>query len=112
MAKFGDAGRKIAHLLSTDNTFYMNGVSYTIVNSGKPTCYKGEPKTDIYVFATSNTGSGIEIKISFKKENTDFIENKTNSERAEALFGDEWKEIIKEATRSISAYFKNKKVNL
>ncbi|MDD2432080.1 MAG: hypothetical protein PHC96_10460, partial [Firmicutes bacterium] len=83
---------------------------YTVRKSGKPTCPKGEPKTDIFVLAESNDHNLMEIKISFKKENADFIENKTNSERAQALLGPRWKELIIEATRSIASSFENKKL--
>lgn len=110
MPDFGDAERRIAHLLSEGNTFILHGDNYTIVNSGKPTCRKGEPKTDIYVEAESTNGNLIEIKITYKKENADFIENKTNRERAEALLGSDWKDIIMQATESIRDVFENKKL--
>ncbi len=110
MAKFGDAERNIASLLSIGSSFEMNGKLYTIVNSGKPTCYHGEPKTDIYVLAEDKYSHFIELKISFKKENADFIENKTNPERAEALFGNDWQSIIMEATMSIREAFLSKKL--
>ncbi len=110
MPTFGDAERRIAHLLKEGSTFVFEGQEYTVVNSGKPTCRKGEPKTDIYVKAQSVFGAAIEIKISYKKENADFIENKTNAERAKALFGDEWESIIKNATESIRKVFESKKL--
>ncbi len=109
MANFGDAERHIASLLSVGNRFSMNGLIYLIKCSGKPTCKKGEPKTDIYVYAESNKDS-IELKISYKKNNADFIENKTTAERAEALFGDNWIQIITSATRSIERAFYSKKL--
>ncbi len=43
----------------------------------------------------------MEIKISYKKENADFIENKMSAERAEQLFGTEWKEVIENSTIAI-----------
>jgi len=110
MPTFGEAERRIAHLLSAGNTFFYMNESFTIVNSGKPTCSKGEPKTDIYVKAKSECGDSIEFKISYKKENADFIENKTNAERAEALFGENWEEIIIQATESIRSVFEEKKL--
>lgn len=110
MATFGDAERRIAHLLNEGNTFLLSGSYYTIVNSGKPTCRHGEPKTDIYVKACSAQGNSIEIKISYKKENADFIENKTSAERAEALFGSTWQDIIFNATSSIRDKFEAKKL--
>lgn len=108
MAKFGDAERNIVSLLSVGQNFTFNGTTYKILKSGKPTCKKGEPKTDIYILATSVSNNFKEFKISFKKENADFIENKTNAERAEALFGVDWQNIIIKATTSISDIFDNK----
>lgn len=110
MPRFGDAERHIAGLLHSGCTFVLGRDCYTIIESGKPTCRKGEPKTDIYVAAGSDRGEVIEIKISYKKDNADFIENKTSSERAEALFGVDWSEIIRDATESISRAFDNKKL--
>ena len=110
MATFGEAERKIASLLAEGNTFILNDISYTIVFSGKPVCAHGEPKTDIYVEAESEYGELIVVKITYKKENADFIENKTNAERAEALFGPYWQDIIIEATESIRDIFENKKL--
>lgn len=109
MTNFGDAERHIASLLSVGNEFTINGKTYVIKWSGKPTCKKGEPKTDIYVYAESDKDS-IEVKISYKKSNADFIENKTTAERAEALFGEDWAKIIYSATKSIEQTFKSKKL--
>lgn len=108
MAKFGDAERHIASLLSIGNKFTLHNRKYTITNSDKPTCDKGEPKTDIYVLANDENDKSLEIKISFKKENADFIENKTNDERAKAIFGSNWDSIIECATKTISEMFEGK----
>lgn len=110
MPTFGEAERRIASLLRKGNTFNYQGDNFTILNSGKPTCMKGEPKTDIYVEAESEYKDIIEIKITYKKENADFIENKTNAVRAKALFGDDWENIIMQATESIRDVFENKKL--
>lgn len=104
---FGIEERHIKGILSPGTTFIYKTKTYTIVESGKPTCYKGEPKTDIYVKAMCGD-IYYEFKISYKKENADFIENKTNSERAQLLLGDNWATIIESATRSISSAFYNK----
>ena len=53
MATFGDAERNIQRLLAIGQSFVLSGVDYIIRKSGKPTCSKGEPKTDIYVLAES-----------------------------------------------------------
>ncbi|MGX8850588.1 hypothetical protein [Amedibacillus sp. YH-ame10] len=110
MVKFGDAERNIVNFFQLGTCFVINSITYSVVNVGKPTCKKGEPKTDIYVLARSSAGVEIEIKISFKKENADFIENKTNAERAAALLGTTWSQIIQAATTSIKPTFENKKL--
>ena len=47
----------------------------------------------------------VEIKISYKKENADFIENKMSAERAEQLFGEDWIDIIEHSTTAIQDKF-------
>ena len=105
MQTFSFEERRIRSLLPVGQTFLLNNEKFKIIFSGKPTCSKGEPKTDIYVFAKSQEDRAIELKISFKKENADFLENKTNSERAEQLFGCEWSKIIMNSTTSIKGSF-------
>lgn len=104
---FGDAERHICALFSVGSQFSIQGTQYTVENVGKPTCSRGEPKTDIYVYASSARGSR-EFKISFKKENADFLENKTNPERAEQLFGSDWKTIIQNATTALRNEFESR----
>ena len=102
--QFGESERYVLSLFSRGTQFYFNNTLYTVVISGKPTCARGEPKTDIYVQAKSDYDVQ-EIKISFKQENADFLENKTNSERAEQLFGPNWQNIISQATRALANEF-------
>lgn len=82
MGDFGDAERRILAFMSVGTEFVFEDKEYKVILSGKPTCQKGEPKTDIYILAES-VSDKVEIKISYKKENADFIENKMGSERAE-----------------------------
>lgn len=107
MGDFGDAERRILAFMSAGTEFIFNDKKYSVVLSGKPTCHKGEPKTDIYILAESETDK-VEIKISYKKENADFIENKMSAERAEQLFGNEWAEIIEESTTAIRDRFEER----
>lgn len=104
MGDFGEKERAIRELFSEGTEFNKDGKSYCVSKVGKPTCSKGEPKTDIYIKA-ENSNDSIEIKISYKKENADFLENKMSAERAEQLFGPDWKYIIEQSTLDISNEF-------
>jgi hypothetical protein len=105
MGDFGDAERRIKGLMSEGTVFKFQGRQYRIIMSDKPTCSKGEPKTDIYILAENDKSEIIEIKISYKKENADFIENKMSAERAEQLFGSEWEVVIENSTTAIKDRF-------
>lgn len=105
---FGFEEHKVLSLFSIDNTFSYKDKQFKIINSGKPTCKKGEPKTDIYVRAIDTNSNIKEFKISFKKENAEFLENKTNAIRAEQLFGYKWKEIISASTAKLKSSFESK----
>lgn len=104
MPTFGDAERRILSYFTEGSKFLYKNQDYKVLKSGKPTCQSGEPKTDIYILAESTDGKK-EIKISYKKENADFLENKINSLRAEQLFGSDWRFIIESSTKSISNKF-------
>lgn len=108
MAKtFGDAERRVLEYFRRGADFVYNNRHYVVEESGKPTCSKGEPKTDIYIAATASNRTD-EFKISFKKENANFLENKTNADRAEQLFGDDWQYIIEQSTSRIQQEFLNR----
>lgn len=107
MGDFGDAERRILSFMAEGTEFAFQGKDYKIILSGKPTCHKGEPKTDIYILAESGSDK-TEIKISYKKKNADFIENKMSEERAEQLFGDDWENIIEQSTTAISDRFEER----
>ena len=104
MGDFGDAERRILAMFKHGEMFKFNGEEYIVDFADKPTCAEGEPKTDIYISAKSKHDT-IEIKISYKKENADFLENKIGAERARQLFGDEWKEVVIESTSQIKDEF-------
>lgn len=106
MADFIEAEEVVRKFFPKGTTFDYEGEEYMVVDSGKPLPQKGkgEPKTDIYVCAQSE-GITKEFKISYKKKNADFLENKMKSDRAEQIFGANWKEIIEENTKRISDRF-------
>lgn len=107
MSDFGDAERRILALMVEGTKFVFREKNYKVILSGKPTCHKGEPKTDIYILAESAFDK-VEIKISYKKENADFIENKMSAERAEQLLGEDWANIIEQSTTAISSRFEER----
>lgn len=107
MGDFGDAERRILAFMTEGTEFVFQDKKYRVIFSGKPTCHKGEPKTDIYILAESEHDK-TEIKISYKKENADFIENKMSAERAEQLFGTDWEGIIEQSTTAIRDRFEER----
>lgn len=104
MPDFGAAERRMLSYFKRGLELYYAGEKYRVEEADKPTCPYGEPKTDIYVLL-SNARRKQEVKISYKKENADFLENKTNSQRAEQLFGPQWREIIIDSTSAIADRF-------
>jgi len=90
--------------------FVYNDLKYTVTNSGKPTSSTGEPKTDIYVEAKSDSGDIVEFKISYKQPNADFLENKINAIRAEQILGQGWKQVIISSVSNLESKFKNRKL--
>lgn len=82
-------------------------VSY-VEFADKPTTKKGEPKTDVYARLKDKTGNEKEIKISIKKRNADFLENKTSATRAKEILGDDWAIIIEKATKKLQQQFENR----
>ncbi|RJV28039.1 hypothetical protein [Faecalimonas umbilicata] len=107
MGDFGDAERGILAFMTEETEFVFQNKKYKVILSGKPTCHKGEPKTDIYILAESEYDK-VEIKISYKKENADFIENKMSAERAKQLFGINWELIIEQSTTAIRDKFEER----
>lgn len=111
MKKFTKKEAVVREFLKKGTKFKFNNKEYTIKLSGKPKSQKrgGEPKTDIYVFAES-VDDELEIRLSYKMKNHEFLENKMSSIRAEQIFGTEWKNIIKQKTREISEAFQNREI--
>lgn len=107
VVRFGDAERRILSYFKIGSKVVYKNKEYEIVEAGKPTCSYGEPKTDIYVLV-KNAFDTEEIKISYKKENADFLENKTNAERAEQLFGEDWRLVIEQSTYAVKEQFEER----
>lgn len=111
MARFSKAERQIQKHFVVGNRIQFQNHTYEIRTVGKPTCPSGEPKTDIYILLVDcSNDTPCEIKISYKKSNADFLENKIKAERAEQLFGNDWRDIIQKSTMQIQHRFENKKL--
>lgn len=104
---FGEAERYIKSLFSVNKVIQSRNKTYRIIESGKPTTPQGEPKTDIYVLFSDGTKNH-ELKISVKKDNADFLENKTSAERAEQIFGPNWMNIVINSTLQLKDSFDSK----
>ncbi|PRR84562.1 DNA cytosine methyltransferase [Clostridium vincentii] len=98
MSNFIEAEQLVIECMQIGTKFIKNDKRYIIIKVGKPRPSKGrgEPKTDIYVLAQDEYGTYEEIKISYKKPNADFLENKTTLLRVEQILGDEYQKIILE----------------
>lgn len=100
--KFSDAEKKLLSLCKSGEVFEYKGENYIIEFSDKPTVPKGEPKTDVFIGVKNQiTGQPLAIKISYKKENAEFLENKIKAERAQQLLGSQWKEILRYSIKNI-----------
>lgn len=107
MPTFGEFERRILDYFKKGTKVNYNDRDMIVLEADKPTCSHGEPKTDIYVLLEDDFGKE-EIKLSYKKENADFLENKTNAERAEQLFGPNWRIVIENSTLSIREQFEER----
>ena len=109
MAAHGKSERNIQNYFVVGQFVIFQDQQYEIRKVGKPTCSEGhgEPKTDVYILL-KNTDKEIELKISYKKSNADFLENKIKAERAEQILGKDWSLIIERATRQLTKEFERK----
>jgi len=99
---------KIRNILKKIKTFQLNSSEYEIVQLSKPTVSGGggETKTDIYIRAKNKSNNKEEeIKISYKKPSFSFVENKIKSNRAKAIYGNNWSKIIQEQINEIKDNF-------
>ncbi len=110
MSQFSNTERNIVALANNTNNFIYENVTYELIEVDKPSCINGEPKTDVYISGKDSNNNVIELKISIKQSNADFLENKMSHERAEQLFGTDWKNLIISMTTSIKNEFENKKL--
>lgn len=85
--------------------FIFKQTAYTVLISGKPRPSKGECKTDLYILAENKDKITVEIKISIKQHNADFLENKIRLERAIQIFGDDVQNSIEKSILTVKQAF-------
>jgi hypothetical protein len=74
----------------------FKGDTWTAVLSAKPVAIGGgEGKSDVYIVLQNEAGEREEVKISIKQSNADYIENKLSMRRAQEIFGDDFKTVMK-----------------
>jgi hypothetical protein len=97
--------------LSTDK-FKFNGTDHKLILCAKPSPSSGECKTDIYVSAKNLINKeNIEIKISLKLDNYEFLENKISETTAKIIFGKkDYRAIIIAAATSLKERFLEKAI--
>lgn len=109
MKNYHKLEHKILQLFINAPFIIWKGNSYTveIAQKPRPNDNKGECKTDVYILLVNNV-ERLEIKLSVKMSNShDFQESKLTKERAKTIFGDSYKPIIVDATKSIADKFLN-----
>jgi len=108
--KYLENEKKIKSAFPIGLCFTHKNTDYKVLNCGKAESPAGEPKTDIYLDLSVNNNFRKEIKISYKKTDADFLENKIRAERAKQIFGENWELILSESTGSIKKKFENRKL--
>lgn len=111
MPDFSESERRLLELFAVGTNFVLDGGDYEVLISGKPTCSRGEPKTDVFVQCRDCfSGELRDVKISYKQPNADFLENKIKAECAREIFGPQWVEIIKSATMNLRCFFESRRL--
>lgn len=78
-----------------DKVFY-NGKEYRVIGASKPCSDSGEPKTDVFIRLRDESGHDEDIKISCKKNNAQFIENKMKTDTMKAYWGNNAQDIVRD----------------
>ena len=89
----GFAERTIREILDHSEFTYQKR-HYKIIQNEKPS---PETKTDFYILAEDlKNGTTKEFKISYKKNNFSFVENKIQPHRIKIIYGKNWSHILQE----------------
>lgn len=95
----------ILEKFSIGQSFSYKNQTHTIINSGKPRPTSGECKTDLYIQSIDEQDVLHELKISIKKDNYEFIENKPDKQRILDIFGKDGITILTNAIKAIEPKF-------
>ena len=74
MGDFGDAERRILAFMTEGTEFVFQDKKYKVIFSGKPTCHKGEPKTDIYILAKGKVEEGYDADLCILDQELQLVE--------------------------------------
>ncbi|MCU7766495.1 hypothetical protein [Priestia megaterium] len=105
--------REIRDLFRINDVIDLKGIDCKILRCDKPKVNggRGEPKTDAYILLENiQNRTTYELKLTIKKANADFLENKIRAERAEVIFGPHWKERISAYIESIKEKFLTREI--
>jgi len=88
-SNFGQLEKGVQNLFLKNNIFQFQGKTYQIKVIGKPTPSNGhgEPKTDLFILAEDvSTDKSLELKLSIKKDDYEFLENRLDLARFTQIF--------------------------
>ncbi len=95
---------------SVGTLFTYDNHIYTVKISGKPRPSSGECKTDLYIKAVDENQQLREFKLSIKKDNYEFIENKPDKQRIIDIFGNDGINLLITAINKIENKFNSLKL--
>jgi len=107
---FSSLEKILQKVFKVGDEFRFENQLHTIKISGKPSPSRGECKTDLYLSTVDESNKEHEFKISIKKDDYEFLENKISLDRATEIFGPPASEIISRATRKLKEKFKDSKL--
>lgn len=100
----------IVDVFKNDGRFIFQQEQYEVVlvDKPRPQYYGGECKTDVFVRGKeNNSGKLIDLKISVKNENKEFLGNKLKSEDLDSYLGPGWEKVVIAASHSLRDAFEN-----
>lgn len=100
--------RSISNAFKPGDKVTFNNEQMQVIFATKPLSRtNGEGKTDTFLLLKKADGSTEEVKISIKKSNADFVENKLQAQRARNVLGENWKQRLTPALKQLSESLKD-----